>query len=94
MLWFLDLAARAGHVVDRYVDRAAGHMGVRADGRHWVARVELSPSVHFVGEPPGAAALADLHHRAHLECYLANSVNTEIVVLATADNPRLRPDDY
>jgi organic hydroperoxide reductase OsmC/OhrA len=82
MLWFLDLAAQAGHVVDSYEDQAQGFMGKNAQGKEWVARVELHPEVRFAGQAPDAAALAALHHHAHEECYLANSVKTEVVVVA------------
>lgn len=81
MLWFLDLAAQAGHVVEDYEDHAKGFMSKNASGKEWVARVELAPRVRFAGNAPDAAALAALHHRAHEECYLANSVKTEVVVL-------------
>lgn len=80
MLWFLDLAARAGLVVEAYDDQAQGYMARNAAGKDWVARVELAPAVRFAGEAPSVQALADLHHRAHAECYLANSVRTEVVV--------------
>lgn len=78
MLWFLDLAAQAGHVVDRYTDEACGFMRTGDDGRAWVARVELRPRTTFVGAAPDAAALQALHHRAHEACFLANSVRTEV----------------
>jgi organic hydroperoxide reductase OsmC/OhrA len=81
MLWFLDLAARAGYVVDRYVDHARGHMADRGGGRLWIATVELSPDVSFAGTAPDRAQLAALHHQAHEECYLAASVRTDIRVL-------------
>jgi organic hydroperoxide reductase OsmC/OhrA len=80
MLWFLDFAAQAGHVVDRYQDHARGFMARRDDGRDWVARVELHPEVTFAGAPPSAEALGALHHQAHEACYLANSVKTEVVI--------------
>jgi organic hydroperoxide reductase OsmC/OhrA len=80
MLWFLDLASRAGFVVDDYLDHATATMGKRDDGRQWVAKVELAPAVRFAGRAPDAAQLRELHHRAHEECYLANSVKTEVSV--------------
>ena len=82
MLWFLDLAAQAGHVVESYVDHAAGRMARRADGKEWVAEVDLCPVVAFAANAPDASALAALHHRAHESCFIANSVKTEVRVLA------------
>lgn len=80
MLWFLDLAARAGWVVDRYVDQAEGHLVTRDDGHEWMASVDLAPRIDFAGPAPTAAQLAALHHAAHESCYLANSVKTAIRV--------------
>jgi organic hydroperoxide reductase OsmC/OhrA len=80
MLWFLDLAARAGWVVDRYVDEAAGHMATRDDGHEWVASVDLTPRITFAGAAPSEEQLDALHHAAHASCYLANSVKTTIRV--------------
>lgn len=78
MLWFLDLACQAGYVVDRYIDSAEGFMGTRGDGRMWMESVVLKPQTVFSGKAPGKAELEDLHHRAHAECYLANSVKTDV----------------
>ena len=79
MLWFLDLAARAGHVVERYDDTAEGRMGRDAAGRVIVDLVTLRPHARFAdGRAPDAPALAALHHQAHEACFLANSVRTEI----------------
>src|SRR5450830_491541 len=75
MLWFLDLVARAGYVVDRYVDRAEGYLTKKEDGRAWLSRVVLAPQVQFSGNKvPTDAAVHDLHHKAHEECFLANAV--------------------
>ncbi len=79
MLWFLSLARRNGYVVDRYHDRAEGVMGCDADGRLMMTVVTLRPAVEFSGTSrPGAAELERLHHLAHEECYIANSVKTEV----------------
>ncbi len=84
MLWFLDLAAQAGYVVEHYADRAEAHMGRRSDGKEWIAKVVLSPSVQFGGtKAPGDSTARDLHHRAHEDCFIASSVRTEVVVRGT-----------
>ena len=80
MLFFLDFARRAGFVVDDYVDEAAGVLEKRADGRTAMTRVTLRPRVAWAGDAPDDAALADLHHRAHEACFIANSVTTEVKV--------------
>lgn len=79
MLWFLDLAARDGWIVDDYRDDAAGVMARNAQGQLAITVVTLRPAVRFGGERrPDPAAVAGLHHRAHDACFIANSVKTEI----------------
>lgn len=79
MLWFLDIAARAGYAVQSYEDAAEGHMGRNAAGKPVVDVVTLRPRTRFAGvRVPDPAALAALHHAAHEECFLANSVRCEI----------------
>lgn len=79
MLWFLSLAAAAGHVVDHYEDEAVGYMARDAAQRLAMTTVTLRPRVRCSGaHPPDAAALAALHHRAHEACFIANSVKTEV----------------
>ena|ERR1700761_6045447 len=79
MLWFLSIAAAAGYCVDRYVDKAAGVMGKNSAGKTAVTRVTLHPSVTFSGARiPTSAEIVELHHKAHDECFIANSVTTDI----------------
>ena len=80
MLFFVDFARRAGFVVDSYVDQAEGVLEKRADGRMAMTRVALRPRVAWGGDAPDEAAVADLHHRAHDACFIANSVTTEVKV--------------
>jgi len=80
MLFFLDFARRAGFVIDDYVDEAEGELGKLSDGRMAMTRVTLRPRVTWGGNPPDAAMLADLHHKAHEACFIANSVTTEVRV--------------
>jgi organic hydroperoxide reductase OsmC/OhrA len=80
MLWFLDLARRAGLDVAAYQDRAEGEMGRNAAGKMAIVRIVLRPDIAFAGPEPNAAAIASLHHEAHERCFIANSLNSEIVV--------------
>jgi organic hydroperoxide reductase OsmC/OhrA len=81
MLTFLYLAAKKGLVVDSYVDQAEGVMGKNAKGQQFVSVVTLRPRIAWGGTAPDPAAVAALHHSAHEECYIANSVLTEVRVL-------------
>jgi organic hydroperoxide reductase OsmC/OhrA len=82
MLFFLDFARRAGFIVDSYVDAAEGVMGKDPDGRMAITRVRLRPRVEWSGEAPDAHTIAELHHKAHEACFIANTVKTEVVVEA------------
>jgi organic hydroperoxide reductase OsmC/OhrA len=80
MLFFVDFARRAGFLVDEYVDEAEGILEKRADGKMAMTRVTLRPRLAWGSTAPDEAAIADLHHRAHEACFIANSVNTEVTV--------------
>lgn len=81
MLTFLYLAAKAKFVVESYRDDASGEMTPNDAGKLWVSTVTLSPAIAFAGERrPSAAELDALHHDAHEQCFLANSVKTQITV--------------
>jgi organic hydroperoxide reductase OsmC/OhrA len=80
MLFFVDFARRAGFVIDSYVDEAEGVLEKRSDGKIAMTRVTLRPRIAWNGTPPDEAAIADLHHRAHDACFIANSVKTEVRV--------------
>lgn len=82
MLTFLYLAAKAGLVVDRYEDEAEGVMEKTEQGRIWVSRVTLRPRILWGQDPaPAAVEILRLHHAAHDECFIANSVRTEVVCI-------------
>ncbi|MBV6458387.1 MAG: hypothetical protein HONBIEJF_01514 [Fimbriimonadaceae bacterium] len=81
MLSFLYLAHKEGFVVERYVDEAVGEMGENENGKSYVARIALRPAIEFSGaRRPSAEELAALHHRAHEECYIANSIRSDVRV--------------
>jgi organic hydroperoxide reductase OsmC/OhrA len=81
MLTFLYVAAKQGFVVDEYADDAVGEMSKNERGKMWVSKVTLAPAITFTGEKrPSPEQLDELHHLAHEECYIANSVKSEVVV--------------
>jgi organic hydroperoxide reductase OsmC/OhrA len=81
MLTFLFLAARQGFQVDSYEDDAAGSMTKNEKGVPWVSSIGLNPKIIFSGDKvPSPADLEQLHHAAHEQCFIANSVKTEVVV--------------
>ena len=82
MLWFLSLAAKAGYVIDSYVDEAAGEMAKNAEGKLAMTEVTLRPQVAYAGTAPSAATAARLHDDAHEACFIASSVKTNVRVEA------------
>ncbi len=79
MLWFLYVAARGKFCVDRYSDAAVGVMEKNAEGKMAITVVTLRPDVRFSGErQPTREELIAMHHQAHEECNIANSVKTEV----------------
>lgn len=80
MLTFLWLAAKGGFNIASYTDSAVGEMSPSENGSQWVSKITLDPHIEWLGEAPTAEQLADLHHRAHEGCYIANSIKSEIVI--------------
>jgi organic hydroperoxide reductase OsmC/OhrA len=80
MLWFLHLAWKAKLVVDHYVDHASGVLGKNSEGRAAMTHVTLRPVVTFSGRKPSAEEHAQLHEHAHHECFIANSVKSEVTL--------------
>lgn len=81
MLTFLAIAAKKRLVVDAYDDDAVGHLAKNAEGKPAMTRVVLRPRVRFAD---GAAPASDddfarMHDKAHHNCFIANSVVTEVV---------------
>ena len=62
-----------------------GHLEKNASGKMAVTRVELRPKIIYSGaKQPTPADLEWLHDKAHRECFIANSVTTEVQVLPAA----------
>ncbi len=80
MLTFLHVARLKGFVITRYRDEAVGVIEKTAEGRMAVTRVTLHPQITYQGPPPSGTERDTLHHEAHEECFIANSVKTEVVV--------------
>ena len=79
MLWFLSLAVKQKFRVDSYSDNAIGRMTRNSEGRWVMSVVTLRPEVRFSGDHvPTREQIDHLHHEAHNECFIANSVKTEV----------------
>ena len=81
MLTYLFLASKKGFVLDSYRDEAIGAMTKNERGVAWISSVTLNPKITYSGERlPTPAEVDELHHEAHEQCFIANSVKTEIKV--------------
>jgi organic hydroperoxide reductase OsmC/OhrA len=81
LLTFLYLAAKQGFQIDSYEDEAVGVVTKNEQGVPWVSAVVLNPKIAYAGDKlPTAAEQEHLHHLAHEQCFIANSVKTNITV--------------
>ena len=74
LLWYLDLAARAGVVVVAYVDNPVATMTEQADGAGRFTAVTLRPTV-TITDPAARDTAFALHAGANSMCFIAGSVN-------------------
>jgi organic hydroperoxide reductase OsmC/OhrA len=82
MLTYLYLASKTGFQVDSYRDDAVGEMATNEKGIPWVSSVALHPAIAYSGEKRPTEADEDrLHHLSHEQCFIANSVKSEITVV-------------
>ncbi|MDN3678812.1 OsmC family protein [Vibrio tapetis subsp. quintayensis] len=80
MLVFLSIAAKRRYIIDSYTDDAVGTMEEDSRGKTSVTKVTLRPNVVFSGEHiPTTKQLEKMHHLSHENCFIANSVKTEVV---------------
>jgi len=81
MLTFVHVASRRGFQVDSYDDRSVGLLAKNEKGIPWVSTVVLHPKIVFGGAKiPTAPELEQLHHLAHEQCFIANSIKSEVKI--------------
>ena len=79
MLTFLWIAGRRGFVVDSYRDEAVGVLSRDAEGTLAMTSVTLRPAVTFAGgRVPTVEEHDAMHHEAHEQCFIAQSVKTPV----------------
>lgn len=82
MLTFLAIACKQKFLLDSYEDKAVGHMEKNAEGKLAITRAELRPKITCSGDRrPNAEELEKMHHSAHENCFIANSVKTDVRVI-------------
>ncbi len=81
MLTFLWEARKAGFRIDSYDDDAVGEMTKNERGVPWISKVVLHPRIVYGGDKrPTPADEAELHHKAHDGCFIAQSIKTDVTV--------------
>ncbi|MBF0237086.1 MAG: OsmC family protein [SAR324 cluster bacterium] len=81
MLTFLAIASKKRFIVDAYNDEATGYLEKNESGKMMMTRVILRPDITFGGvNLPTDQELHDMHELAHKQCFIANSVTTEVVI--------------
>ncbi len=79
MLVFLSVAAKKKYVIESYTDNAMGTLSENKNGKMAVTQVVLRPKIVFSGERiPTREQLEKMHHISHENCFIANSVETEV----------------
>ena len=86
MLTFVYLAQKSGFQIESYEDEAVGVMTKNDKGVPWVSAVTLHTKIVYGGEKkPTPAEEAHLHHLAHEQCFIAQSVKTDVSVHGVSD---------
>jgi len=80
MLTFLWVAAKKGFLIESYEDNAVGEMTSTNDWKQWISKITLDPQIVWGDKTPTAQELKELHNAAHEQCYIANSIKSEVVV--------------
>ena len=81
LLTFLAIASMKKFRVSSYEDNAVASLGKNEHGQMAVLKVVLRPRVEFGGDNiPDTALIQEMHDKAHEECFISNSVTTEVVV--------------
>jgi len=80
MLSYLYVACLKGFVIERYDDEAVGHMSKNDKGVLWVSSITLNPKIVYGEKAPAPGEEQELHHAAHEQCFIAQSIKSEITV--------------
>ena len=81
MLTFLFLASKQGFQVESYQDEAVGAMTRNDKGVPWISSIVINPKIVYSGQKlPTPEEEEGLHHHAHEQCFIANSIKTQVMV--------------
>lgn len=81
LLTFLAIASFNKYSIKSYTDECVAIVGKNQNGKQAVTKVFLRPKVEFYGDNlPDSEEIEKMHHKAHNECFISNSVLTEVIV--------------
>ena len=81
LLTFLAIASMKKYTLATYEDNAVAILGKNEKLKMAVTTVYLRPNIIFKGDNiPDKTIIDEMHRRAHQECFISNSVLTEIIV--------------
>lgn len=81
MLTFLAIAHLKRLPVASYTDDAKAELGKTESGKLAVTKMVLNPKVVFMeGVDVSEETLAKIHEKAHANCFIANSINSEVEI--------------
>jgi len=81
MLTFLAIASMKKYTIEIYEDEAVAILEKNEKSRMAVTKLYLRPRITFTGNNvPDKTIINEMHHRAHTECFISNSVLTEIII--------------
>ena len=79
MLFFLSIAAKRRYTIESYTDNVTGIMQIDKNNKMSMTDVTLNPEVIFTGKKqPTQEQINKIHHQAHEQCFIANSVKTKV----------------
>lgn len=81
MLFFLAIADFQGYQVESYEDNPVGYLESNDKKGKEMTRIELSPRITFGDDKvPDQKAIARIHTNAHKNCFIRNSITTEVTI--------------
>lgn len=81
MLTFLAIAHLKRLPVASYTDNAVAELGKTESGKLAVTKMTLNPQVVFAkGVEVDQETLDKIHEKAHVNCFIANSIKSEVVI--------------
>lgn len=83
MQTFLAIASKQGYNIASYEDKALGKLYKDANGKMSMREINLFPEVQFEGLQPNEATLQKLKNLACKNCFISNSVSSQVNVVIT-----------